>query len=91
MILGDKPLISEVVLSQLIRDTPGVVCLPLFRNLRRVSSYRITDLIDGWGHCGTNRRCAILDVCLIFDAPHGHPGCQLHPGASQDLVAALPG
>jgi hypothetical protein len=21
--------------------------------------------------------------------PHGHPGCQLHPGASQDLADAL--
>jgi hypothetical protein len=23
--------------------------------------------------------------------PHGHPGCRLHPVASQDLVAALLG
>jgi hypothetical protein len=23
--------------------------------------------------------------------PHRHPDCQLHPGASQDLVATLPG
>jgi hypothetical protein len=41
-------------------------------------------------------------VTLIGDArywtrvsylmPHlGHPSCQLHPGASQDLAAALPG
>jgi hypothetical protein len=28
-------------------------------------------------------------MCLLFDAPHGHPGCRLHPGASQDLAAAL--
>jgi hypothetical protein len=28
-------------------------------------------------------------VCLLFDAPHGHPSCRLHPEASQDLAAAL--
>jgi hypothetical protein len=28
-------------------------------------------------------------VCLLFDAPHGHPGHRLHPVASQDLAAAL--
>jgi hypothetical protein len=31
----------------------------------------------------------ILDVHLLFDAPHGHPGSQLHHGASQDLIATL--
>jgi hypothetical protein len=32
----------------------------------------------------------MLDVRLLFDAPpHGHPGCRLYPGASQDLAVAL--
>jgi hypothetical protein len=26
-----------------------------------------------------------------FMPPHGHPACQLHPGASQDLAVTLPG
>jgi hypothetical protein len=49
------------------------------------------DLIADWDHCDTNRRHAILDVHLLFDALHGHPGCWLHPGASQDLAATLSG
>jgi hypothetical protein len=31
----------------------------------------------------------MLDVHILFDAPHGHPGCSLHPRASQDLADAL--
>jgi hypothetical protein len=31
----------------------------------------------------------MLDVRLLFDAPHGHPGCQLHSGARRDLTAIL--
>jgi hypothetical protein len=31
----------------------------------------------------------MIDVHLLFHAPLGLPGCQLHPGASQDLVATL--
>jgi hypothetical protein len=34
-------------------------------------------------------RLTLLDTRLLFDAPHRHPGCRLHPGASQDLVAVL--
>jgi hypothetical protein len=26
------------------------------------------------GHCDINRRHILLDVRLLFDAPHGHPG-----------------
>jgi hypothetical protein len=31
----------------------------------------------------------MFDTRLLFDALHGHPGCQLHPRASQDLAATL--
>jgi hypothetical protein len=51
----------------------------------------LTDLIVGWDHYSTNRRQAILDARLLFDAPPGHPGCRLHPRGSQDLVATLSG
>jgi hypothetical protein len=37
---------------------------------------------------GTNRD-TLLDVRQLFDAPHGYPSCQLHPGTSQDLIAQL--
>jgi hypothetical protein len=32
--------------------------LPLEINLRCAIKVRVTDLITGYGHCGTNRRCA---------------------------------
>jgi hypothetical protein len=31
----------------------------------------------------------IGDVRLLFDAPHRHPDCRLHPVDSQDLTAVL--
>jgi hypothetical protein len=63
--------------------------LPLRTNQRHAARERITDLVDIWGYCGTNRRHTLFDTCLVFDASHGHPDCQLHPGASQDLTSAL--
>jgi ribosomal protein L39E len=75
----------------LIRDVPKVACLPLLKNLRRALSLCVDDWIASWVQCGTNRWCIILDAHLLFDAPPGNPGCRLHPGASQDLVAILPG
>jgi hypothetical protein len=71
------------------RDMLMVAHLPLLRNLSHVLFYSVTDLIAGWGHYGTNNRRALLDTRLLYDAPHGHPICRLHPGASQDLTAAL--
>jgi hypothetical protein len=29
----------------------------------------ISDLMRIWGHCGTNRRCTLCDMHLLFDAP----------------------
>jgi hypothetical protein len=73
----------------LIRDMPKIACFPLLRISRRALSYSFTDWIAGWVHCSTNRRHVILDVRLLFDAPHENPGCRLHPGSSQDLTVAL--
>jgi hypothetical protein len=53
----------------LIRDALRVTHLPLLINPRHSLAYRVTDLIVGWGHCGTNRRRTLLDAYLLFDAP----------------------
>jgi hypothetical protein len=85
-------LIPDWAPMALIQDVPKVACLPLLKNPIHALSYYVADLIAGWSHCDTNRRCIILDARLLFDAPsHGHSGCRLHPGASQDLAAALLG
>jgi hypothetical protein len=73
----------------LIRDVLRVARLPLLRNLRCTLSLLVTNLIADWGQCNTNRRRTLLDVHLLYDAPHGHPGFRLHVGASQDLAVAL--
>jgi hypothetical protein len=56
--------------------------LPLEINPERALRTHVADLITSLGHYGTNRRHTLLDACLLFDAPHGHPSCQLHLGAS---------
>jgi hypothetical protein len=55
----------------LIQDAPGVTRLPLIRNPRCSLSKRVADLIADWSHCGTNRRHALLDTRVLFDAPMG--------------------
>jgi hypothetical protein len=32
--------------------------------------FHVADLIANWGHCDTNRRHALLDMCLLFHTPH---------------------
>jgi hypothetical protein len=65
------------------------VYLSLRANRRHVARERVADLVDAWGHCGTNRRHTLSDAHLLFDAPYGHPSCRLDPGTSQDLAAVL--
>jgi hypothetical protein len=72
-----------------LRRVLGRAHLTLQSNLRRALRVCVTNWITGWGHCGTNRRHTLSDACLLFDAPHGHPGCQLYPRASQDLATVL--
>jgi hypothetical protein len=55
----------------------------LYLNASRISA--------GWGHCDINKRRTLLDVRLLFNAPHGHPDCRMHLRASQDLAATLSG
>jgi hypothetical protein len=71
----------------LIRDAPEVARLSLLRNPTCALSWSVADLIPVCGHYDTNRRRTLLDTCLLFNDPHGHPSYWLHPKASQDLVA----
>jgi hypothetical protein len=73
----------------LIGHTLGATRIPLQSNPRHALWAHIADLTAGWGHCDTNRRHTMFDACLLFDALYGHPGCWLHPEASQDLAVAL--
>jgi hypothetical protein len=73
-----------------LRHVLVTACLQIEINPRRVIRACVADLIGSWCHCNTNRKHTLLDAHLLFDAPpNGHPGSQLHPEASQDLVAAL--
>jgi hypothetical protein len=51
----------------LVREAPGVFCLPLLRNLRHTLYYSVADLIASWGHCATNKRCIVLDARLFHE------------------------